>query len=252
MASLRLTFQQVWSLVADSIGFGTSPTGANLTEVKQITLRAYRRFLFPIDQSTGRVHKWSFLRQTSTLSVISGTDTYKLPDGFGSLETPFTHTTPQSFNPVQKPLDFIYLQKSSTTGNAVPLYFALKSGAYDQINGQKWEVIFSPVPNGSYEYYYVYNIVPLALSADSDYFIGSELGSEAILEMALAVAETQKDNQIGVHNQMADTLLQQAIGADKQTLTCGNLGQMWNGKGYEKLRHITTVSYEGSQILPEP
>jgi len=252
MSSLRLTFKEVWQGVADSVGYGLNPTGDNLTEVKQIVMRAYRKWLMPIDASTGRIHQWSFLRQTSTLSIISGVDTYALPDDFGSLEVPFTHTTPVSFNPVQKSLDFIYLQKSSTTGSAVPIYFALKSGNYDKLNGQKNEVIFSPVPNGSYEYYYVYNVVPPALSQDGDVFIGSALGSEAILETALAVAELQKDNQIGVHNQMSETLIQQAIAIDKQTLSVRNLGQMYNGKGGEKLRHITTVSYDGTQILPEP
>lgn len=252
MASLRLTFSDVYKEVADIMGYGSNPTGQDLIDVKKIVMRAYRRWLMPIDSSTGRLYQWSFLRQTSTLTITNNVDTYTLPSGFGSLETPFTHTSPLSYNPVQKSLDFIYQQKSAYTGTSVPLYFALKSGNYDQVNGQKWEVIFCPIPNGEYEYYYVYNIVPQMLVEDNDYFIGSELGSETILQLALATAETQKNNIIGVHNQLADVMLQQAIGADKQTLTCGNLGQMWNGKGNEKVRHITTVQFEGTQILPEP
>lgn len=252
MANLKLSYKNVYDKVGEFMG-QPSPSAAEIVKHKSIVLRGYRRFLAPLDLSTQppKVHKWKFLEKTTTLSTQADEDTYKLPLGFSSFITTFVYTTPISFNPVQKPLSFIYEYKSKHRGTGYPQYFALKAGAYDNITGQNYEVIFAPTPSATLNYYYVYTFTPPQPVNDDDVFVGNELASECILECALAVAEVEKNDIIGVHNQMAEKLTQQLIGTDKQTGLVPNLGQMRNGRRDIYVRSAILYDQNGLQILPE-
>ncbi|MCJ7828709.1 MAG: hypothetical protein MUP81_03090, partial [Dehalococcoidia bacterium] len=166
------------------------------------------------------------MHRTTTLSVEANKDTYKLPLGFSSLVIPFTFITPLSYNPEQKPLSFIYLQKSITTGSGYPRYFALKTGAYNPIVGQQDEVVFNPTPSGTWSYYYTYVHTPPPLVNDDDVFVGDDFASECILETCLAVAQSQEDDTVGHHAQEAERLIQAAIGEDSRNYMTPNLGSM--------------------------
>lgn len=248
--SLRLTFKEVYVKVAEYLGLGSSPTGTDLTTVKDIVKRAYREFLMPIDASTGTVYRWHFLQRTTTLSCVSGVDTYDLPTGFSRLVIPFTHTTPLSYNPVEKDLEYMYLIKSQTTGNGYPVWFAIKVDEFDQVTGQKTQVVFYPTPSSSFDYYYTYLVTPPAPVNDDEFFIGDEYASECILEKSLAVAEISKHDEEGGHSAKAERLLQSAIGEDKKKYYIPNLGQMRNGKMDEYTRSALVYDKTSTQILP--
>ena len=253
--SLKLSYSDVYKSVSAYLGLGTSPAGDDLTKVKDIVSRAYRRFLMPIDTSSGTVYRWSFLNRTATMSTVSGTSVYDLPEGFGGFSMPFKFTTPMSYNPVEKPIEFIYQQRTSTTATGYPLYYALQTGDYDQITGQRYKVDFWPTPNGVYNYYYTYIFTPPKLINDDDLFVGDELSSEIMLELAMAVAELQEKDGIsnkvtGLHSTEANALLQAAIGRDKRATQTGNLGSM-NIATYEKFSEDVIIKDEnGNQILP--
>jgi len=252
---LKLTYKDVWTKVSEFLGLGSQPTGDDLKKVKDITLRGYRKFLMPLDLSKNpaETYRWFFLQKTTTLSIVAGQEVYKLPIGFSSLVCPFTHITPLSYNPIQRPLAFIYLQKSQTTGTGYPRYFALKTSEYDPITGQADnEVIFFPTPSNNFDYYYTYNSIPPAPVNDDDVFVGDGLASECILECALAVAELQEDETIGIHHRAAEVLLQQCIGEDKKQGMVGNLGTMNLRKGEGYIRSATIYDKNYVQIIPEP
>jgi hypothetical protein len=254
--SLRLNFGEVYKKVGDYLGIPTLTDASDITKCKELVMRGYRRFLMPIDKSTGRTYRWAFIQRTTTLDTAVGIDTYKLPIGFSAFITPFTHTVPVSYNPIQKPIDFLYLQKSLSTGSGYPRYFAIKAGNYDRLIGQQDEVIFFPIPSAVLHYYYVYVFTPTAPINDDDVFVGDELTSEVILECSLAAAETfEKDgttgNITGLHEQHADMLLQQSIGEDKRQSLVGNLGSMQSGKNDSYIRSAT-VQQGYVQIIPQP
>ncbi len=258
MANLKLSYLEVYTKVGEFIGIPSLTDAADITKAKDIVKRGYRKFLMPNDISTrtslnpvGDTYRWKFLEKTTTLSVVADTDTYKLPLGFSSFVTPFTHTTPLSWNPTQRSLSFIYEQKSQTTGTGYPRYFALKDGDYDVITGQQYEVMFEPMPSASLTYYYTYIYTPPAPVEDDDVFVGDDLTSEAILECALAVAELQVKDKIGIHNQEAERLTQMLIGKDKSDALVPYLGQMTDGKISEIVRSATIYNQSGTQILPE-
>lgn len=250
MADLKLTYENIYDKVGEFMG-QSSPSAAEIVKHKNITLRGYRRFLMPLDLSSGKVHRWKFLEKTTTLSTQEDKDTYKLPAGFSSFVTTFTHTTPTTWNPAQKPLSFIYGRKSQTTGTGYPVYFALKDGDYDTINGQRYEVVFSPTPSGSFDYYYTYIFTPAAPVNDDDVFVGDAMVSEAIMQSAIAVAELEKDKVIGVHAQEAERLTQMLIGKDKRDGLVPNLGLMTNGKAGITVSYSEVLDQDGTRILPE-
>ena len=253
MLSLKLTFKEVYTKIGEYLGIPTLTDAADITNCKELVYRGYRRFLMPLDKSTGKTYRWSFLQRTTTLATQSGIDTYKLPAGFSGFVTPFTHTTPVSYNPIQKPLDFVYLQKSLTTGSGYPRYFAVKTGDYDSLTGQTDEVVFSPIPSSICNYYYTYLVTPLPPIKDDDYFVGGELASEVILQCALAAAELfEKDGKSGeirgLHAQEAEKILQQQIGEDKRQSQVSNIGQMAKDVN---ITRSATIYKDGIQVIPE-
>ena len=253
MATLDLTYSEVYTKVAEYLGLGSSPTGTDLTKVKDIVKRGYRKFLMPVDMSTAskrtapKPYRWSFLRQTTTLATTAGIDTYDLPDGYNGLIIPLTHTTDETFNPNEVPLETIYIKKSQSQSDSYPLYFAVKDKDFDPQIGRQKELIFYPVPNQEYTYYYTYRFMPLAPVEDSDYFVGPIGSSEVILETCLAIAELQEKDQIGVHNAEADRLLQQFIGDDKLGALVSNIG---SSGYYGYPRRSSVISKNGSQLVP--
>jgi hypothetical protein len=254
MANLKLSYKNVYEKVGEFLGIPTLTDAADITKCKELVKRGYRKFLFPFDlgYKPPKTHRWKFLEKTSTLSTESGTDTYKLPLGFSSFIKTFTYTTPISCNPVQKPLSFIYDWKSKITGTGYPNYFALKNGAYDNLTGQQYEVVFAPAPSATLNYYYTYIFTPPAPENDDDVFVGDDLVSEAILECALAATDLQENDNIGVHAQEAERLVQQLIGKDKSDGLVSYLGMMTNCKSQSVTIYNTILDQNGTQVLPAP
>lgn len=223
MATLKLTFEDIYIKVGEFLGLGSAATGTDLTKIKKLTLRGYANFLMPIDASTGITYRWFFLQQTTTLSTISTVDAYKLPVGFSSLIIPFYNSSAVSyFNPQERPLEFIRDLKSSATSTGYPRYFAIRTGTYSQLTGQQYEVVFWPTPTAVSTYNYTYIQIPNAPINDDDVFVGNDLASEAILECALSLAELQENDIIGIHTQKAEKLVQQLIGDDKRVSSMSN------------------------------
>jgi len=259
MATLDLNFKNVYTKVSEYLGLGSPTTNTTeLVTVKDIVRRGYRKFLMPMENSNivaerkkKRVvpspYRWSFLRQTTTLATADGVDTYELPTGYNGMIIPLKHTTPDSPNPKEVPLSTIYQRKSETTGESYPLYFAIKQGDFNKFTGRSIEIIFSPTPDGTYTYYYTYRLMPDAPVEDDDYFVGPVGSSEAILECSLAVAELQEKDRIGIHQQLADQLVQQLIGDDKLNSLVGNIG----GSEPAYRRTATIYDDDDNQLIPD-
>jgi hypothetical protein len=53
-SDLQLTFSDIYTKVSEFLGLGSSPTGTDLTKVKDLTYRGYRRFLLPKNVRNGQ------------------------------------------------------------------------------------------------------------------------------------------------------------------------------------------------------
>jgi hypothetical protein len=224
MANLNLTFSDVYTEVAEFLGLGSSPTGTDLTNVKNITHRGYRRFLFPVDPIAGKAYIWSFRRKTSKFITKSGQWEYELPDDFSYFTVEPKFAEGENYpNPESRSASQIYSLRTADNTTSYPEYYGLRTGDYDPQIGQVYEVVFWPTPDSAYTYTYEYIMEPVKLVNDDDVFIGGATASECILEMALATAELQEDDTVGIHTQTAVALVNQLIAEDKRR-TPKNLG----------------------------
>lgn len=216
MADLQLTFSEVYEQVADFLGLGTSPTGDDLTKVKKIVHRAYRKFLFPVDPKLHRTYIWSFRQQSGKITTLADKWQYELPKGFSKFTSKLTLEEDSTYpNPTYTSENRIMDRRSASDTSGYPRFYALRAATYHREIGQSYEVIFWPKPDAEYVYNYRYLFTPPKLEDDDDYFVGGAEASECILELALAVAEMQEDDTRGIHFEESSRLIHQLMEADK-------------------------------------
>jgi hypothetical protein len=218
LASLKLTFSDVYTRVSEFLGLGSSPTGTDLTRVKNIVHSAYRRFLSPVDPVTGNAYVWSFRHKFTQLETKSGQWVYEMPDDYGYLVNGLTLIEGENYpNPEPRSAQQIYAMRTAQTNTTGYVrYYGVKAGDYSPELGQVYEWVVWPEPDAVYNYYFTYVLTPPKLANDTDMFIGDVLASECIQEIAMAVAEQQEDDVIGIHTQNSITLLNQMIAEDKK------------------------------------
>ena len=217
MASLEQTFDAVYDQVGLFIGWGSSPAAGDVTKAKNITYRGYRRFLQPINMRNGKPHVWSFLKQHGTIITVSGQWQYDLPADFGYLTRSFSFAESKGYPRMQeRSVNQVMDARVITSATSYPFIFATRNGKYIKEIGTLKEVIFNPTPGSNYTLNYSYIMSPPKPIADTDFFVGGPWASEAIMECALAMAELEQDDTLGVHNQKAEELIQQLIQTDLQ------------------------------------
>lgn len=214
-SDLKLTFSDIYQTVSEFLGMGSSPTGTDLTKVKDLTYRGYRRFLFPKNVRTGRAHTWSFLRQDGTITTESGVYEYPLPENF-SWFWYIPEYGENSNYPPPKPVTMRQLleYRSTITSSSYPQYWSLGTMPFDVTVGTQYKLVIHPPANGVHRLLYGYVIEPDRPTDDAHYFIGSAADSEAILECSLAEAEIQEDDVIGHHDTRAKELVHTCIERD--------------------------------------
>jgi len=65
--TINLAFLDLYTEVADYLGWGRTPTTARVAEAKRYVNNGYRRFLYPIDPRTSKAYHWSFLAPEATI-----------------------------------------------------------------------------------------------------------------------------------------------------------------------------------------
>lgn len=226
MAKLTFTYSDVYSLISTFLGLPLVPTGTDLTLVKQIAARGYRKFLYPVDLRSGESYTWSFVKQYMTINTESGVWKYPLPDNFSDLIDIPHFDDDTGYNELTKvSMEQILEQRAASVSAGFPLYHALAPYTFDGAVGTFYEMWIDPIPDGTYLLKFFYRIDPLAPSADGDFFAGGIKAIEALTECCLAKAEQQVNDTIGMHTKLAEKLVQELIRNDVQD-TSDFLGNM--------------------------
>lgn len=215
MSRLDVTFADVQKRVSNFLGMGDSPTGTNLTLVKEIIYRAYRQFLFPTHPANGRPHLWSFLKYRFHMNTSQNKYQYTLPPDFEKMignpqygeQFPYPELSKVS-------LERIMSRRAYARTAAYPMEYAIVPISQDSQTGSMWEMWMWPNPNGDYPLTFTYISSPLKPVNETDLFVGGPRAGETILEMSLAIAEQQEEKELGIHTQLADKMLQQMILSD--------------------------------------
>lgn len=228
MSRLDLTFSEVYNQVSDFLGTGSSPTGSDLTLVKGIVYRAYRKFLYPIHPATGRSHYWSFLKKYGSFQTVETQWVYQLPLDFdrmlGNPQFDLSDGYPEL---VRVTSDRILNSRNYGEVSSFPQMYAIVSG-YEKELGQIWSLWLYPTPNGVHNIRYQYLMSPQKPDTSTDYLPGGPRAQEVMLEVALAVAEQQEDGEVGIHSQLAESELAKLILSDTVS-TAETVGNLYSG-----------------------
>jgi hypothetical protein len=240
MANLRLTYSDIYTRISNFLGLtepGTAPTGTNLTTCKDICVRGLRQFLYPIDARTGEYWEWSFLRPLHTMTLRDGKWQYQLPEDFSSIITHPTYSEDDNFKQMARttPDNIMNLMAAGEVDYA-PYYYAIVTSDYDPEIGECDEIWFYPKPDSKYNVQFFYKSDPTKVENAGEFLPGGVKSTEAILENCFAVAESQEDDIIGIHMQLAQKLTQDLIIIDSQK--DGDdvvLGNLYDSKNAERM-----------------
>jgi hypothetical protein len=254
MARMTLSYQNLYDEVSHFLGYtarGTSPTGQQLTDCKNIVDRGMRRFLYPVNMETGQPHEWQFLKQFYTFTTIGSKWKYALPVDFADISSTIFYDSDEQQPPLEKrEAEQILDMRSDVVSTEWPQYYAIVPLKYDLERGTSYEMWLYPNPDQAYVLQFYYRMDPIKLSATTDLHVGGIRAAEAILETCFAVAEVQEDDVVGIHSQLSEELIQKLIKFDT-TIKSHKLGNLYDDRGRDwPPKRQRLVPYSDSNIYP--
>lgn len=217
-------------------------------EVEEILTSGLRNFYWP---ESG--HIWSFMRPVGSVTTIADTWQYTMPGDFGGIEGDITYSTSStaycSIKVVSEP-DIRDFRQHNPTMSGQPRYAAVRMLASDGTTGQKFQLVFYPTPDDAYTLEFTQVVNPNIITEANPFPYGGPAHSETIIESCLAVAESRKDGNLGVHSALFEKHLAKSMELDAKLVRPQSLGI---NRDHSDRRHIlkdrsqVRVTYQGVQ-----
>lgn len=226
-SSLTLGWPELKQAVGVFLDFGSSGwTTAQTTKIESIVQSGIRRVYYPPASNAHSGFEWSWLRPWTTLATVVDDHDYDLPDNFGRMIGEFHYDADEHRRPIkQVPIATIIKKRTQYDESGYALLFAARYKSSDGSGGQRQEVFFYPTPDAVKTLHYQYEAYASVLADSYPYPLGGMQMSELYKQSCLAVAETEVMDEIGLHNQMFEAMLVDAITRDsKRTGSYGNMG----------------------------
>ncbi len=220
-STLSVGWLELQALVGHFLGYGSTIadwSSVQTAEIGRIIQSGVRNVYYPTPENPeDKGYVWSFLKPTTTLAVVSGTEDYDLPDDFAGL-TGEIHYPSAEFRQsmVRIPLAEMLRMRSADDSSNPPIYFAIRPKTSDQTDGQRWELLLWPNPSDSWTMSYSYEAYSGSLTDTRDYPLGGMKLSELYIESCLSIAEQRANDEIGLHSQKYSMLLTDAIARDRK------------------------------------
>lgn len=256
-STLTITYEDLQAEVGAFLHLGPDTSAWSAREAAQvdrIIQSGLRQFYYPPAMEGVELgYKWSFMQPTATLVTVSGTDTYDLPDDYGSIAGQFQYEVDQTFMRGITEVSVGRMQelKQYSDDADKPRVFATRYKTSDGSSGQRHEVVFWPTPNAAFTLTYRYDAYAGKIDKyDHPYPLGGMKFGETIIEACLSVAEKRGNDEDGLHGQQFQRMMASAVALDRRNYT-QRYGQMG---GNEDRGHTTrdnrcllssVVSYKG-------
>lgn len=153
---------------------------------------------------------------------------YTLPDDYGRIIGNLHYAADEQRSSIQVvPLADILQLRARNDESDAPRYAATRPRSSDGSAGQKQEILFWPKANDYWVLSYTYEAYQGALSDANPYPLGGMQMTELYIESCLAVAEQRVNDEGGLHTQLYQALLIDAVMRDakKGPQTFGQMGQ---------------------------
>ncbi len=190
-----------------------------------------------------RRHEWSFLRPRATLLTVADQSSLELPANFANLAAPLTFAPSETVIQDSLPVIDEYrmrslLQRADATGRPEMVAICPRG---PEVPGNRYEILFYPVPDAEYEISYRYQINPTAGTDETELIYGGQAHAQTLVEACLAASE-EYDGTLGVHSKMYIECLRSSVTHDRQVNATGDLG--YNGDpSHEAFDTITRDDY---------
>lgn len=198
-------------------------------------------------------HKWSWMTKDTTFSLTDGDAAQDLPDDFASIDGKF-HFSSGSDKldvPIIEAND-VYSMLADNATEGVPKYAAINAKTTDGATGQRFEVLWYPVPDTSYTANYSYNVLTYALSDSYPYPLGGMSLSELYIASCIAVAEERTDKNTGRANRfkslLIDAIIRDRALKEEQVKPYFAVDTTW-GYNYFKQKVATMLGYGAASSL---
>lgn len=204
-----------------------------------------RKFYFPpVLPGEKLAHCWSFLRPRGTVVFPANVAEVNLPDDFGGVEGEIVLVNTATNNrgairlPMRNPQTIAqaYAAQPNTVGP--PQMAAIEPRRLPTATlSSRYLMRIFPLTDQVYTFEFNYVRNPDAMTAAEQYPLGGPMAAEAILEAALAVAESRLDDSLTTHTQLFMQALKTAVDYDRRlkpqhlgvNADRSDLGSQWPG-----------------------
>lgn len=179
---------------------------------------------------------WSILRPTATLTTVADTGDYTMPANFGSmLGGTMTYTVTQSQMTIHGTSQGVIDRKRQQDNTSSdPQLFALVPIIGDGTTGQRWLIMFWPVPSTVLSLVYQFTAHPCRINIYNRYPLGGMRMSRVIRQACLAEAESRGPGR-GEQTDLYERMILDAKEDDRMTNVPATLGRMQD-PGVEELQ----------------
>lgn len=199
-SGIAFTFKYMWQRLGIRIKNDSSPSGSDLTEVKDWVNDGYLRFLSDFN--------WSFMTPNTTLSVTSDSSSTTLPSNFEEMDSDFTFSADVSYARIRPTtIENILNMRANADTNSIPKWYAIDAVTFDETAGQRWQVLFYPTAGSNYTLTYSYRVQPDKMTNDDDYPLGGSRHNMTILQAAYMIAEQRAGGVAGAQTQIYEKMM---------------------------------------------
>ena len=248
-STLTLVRDDFRTEIAQFLGYGVtlaSLTTAQSDLVDRLVGAGLRQFYYPPPMApTDAPHEWTFLHGASfVLNLTADRGDYDLPDDCASVVGDLTYIDTQARMPIKLVgLGAIREERSGIylSSTAPPNKVAIVPKSRDGTQGQRWQALFSPVPDASYSVRGCYQVEPHSLTSTRTLPYGGPTHSETIKASCLAMAEEYMDGERGVMYALFLERLRASVAKDVKRNRPESFG--YNGDGGRARQPLADNSY---------
>lgn len=164
------------------------------------------------------VSTWTEDAETESAYVLEHDGSYDLPDDFGGIEGDMTYEVSENKADIRIVGEgMIRSLRRGIIARTWPRHAAVRPKTTDGSTGQRFEMLFEPIPDSVYVLSYRMLILSEALTATIKYHYGGMAHAETVEASCLAIAELQEDEIRGPKFAYFMERLTASIAYDKRT-----------------------------------
>jgi len=175
---------------------------------------------------------------------------YDMDDDFGGVEGPLHHSSANNYREVKVVGEGAIRDiRTGTTTRSKPLFAAVRPKECDGSEGQRFEMMFVPIPDDAYPLTYRMIILVNTLTSANPNPLGGMPHAETVRASCLAAAEFEMEDKKGVRWEHFAQRLTASIAHDKKAIRQEYFGynrDNSDGLSFPRNRVNGLVTYEGS------